>query len=95
MDEFNQLNQSVVNEGLEKKSIGKPLAILVIVAILLIAGLIYVGRKYGLDQPAPAGDTRSVLTETEQAEVLRSLELPPGQPVLTEADKAKILESLE
>lgn len=72
-----------------------PVLILIIAAILIIAGLVYVGRKYG--PPAPgevAGPPAGGLTDAQKAEILKSLQLPPNTPPLTEAQKAEILKSL-
>ena len=79
----------------EKNSYSKPIVLLVIVALVVVAGLIYVGQKYAV----PSGsDTvvgeRVPLTEAEKAAVLDSLRLPPGASRLSQDQKHKILESL-
>ncbi|MBI2097398.1 MAG: hypothetical protein HYT46_00455 [Candidatus Vogelbacteria bacterium] len=68
--------------------------ILVIGLILLAAGLIYLGRKYGAP-PAPEAPAAGGLTEAEKAEILKSLALPPGAKPLTQAEKNEILKSLQ
>ena len=61
--------------------------------ILIVAGLIYIGRQYGAPTeppPTPAGE----LTAAQKAEILKSLQSSPVAP-LTAAQKAEIMESLK
>ncbi|MEK7209019.1 MAG: hypothetical protein AAB677_02050 [Patescibacteria group bacterium] len=70
----------------------KTVVALVIVVVLIVAGLIYIGRRYGapIEPPAtPVGE----LTEAQKAEILKSLKSNPVTP-LTDAQKAEIIKSL-
>src|SRR3989344_7521857 len=71
----------------------KSIISLVIVVILIVAGLIYIGRKYGApieSPPTPVGE----LTAAQKAQILKSLQSSPVAP-LTAAQKAEIMESLK
>ena len=71
----------------------KSVIVLVIVGILIVAGLIYIGRQYGAPTeplPTPVGE----LTDAQKAEIIKSLKSNPIAP-LTAAQKAEIMESLK
>ena len=78
----------------KQSSFPKPIIILVILAILIVAGLVYVGRKYGPSAPGPV-EGPTGLTDAQKDEILKSLQLPPGTKPLTQAEKDEILKSLQ
>lgn len=94
MDQFNAPTSPITppSAGSNEPVSHKSLALLIIILILVVAGLVYLGNRYGRPK-APAEDTTG-LTEAERAEILKSLQLPPGTPPLTPAQKDEIVKSL-
>ena len=92
---MNDLNEIAVPlaEPERRWSRNKSIISLVIVVILIVAGLIYIGRQYGAPSeppPTPVGE----LTAAQKAEILESLKSHPATP-LTEEQRAEILKSLK
>ena len=70
----------------------RPIVILVVIAVILVGAIIWIGNwAINKETVAPPGG----LTDAQKAEILKSLQLPPGTPPMTQAQKDEILKSLQ
>jgi cell division septal protein FtsQ len=70
----------------------RPVVILMVIAVILVGAIIWIGN-WAINKEAvtPPGG----LTDAQKAEIMKSLQLPPGTPPMTQAQKDEIRRSLQ
>ena len=93
MDDLNQIVPPTPIDA-HRRPFNRVALILIIAVILVIAGLVYIGRSAFWQAPPEVTPPSNNLTDAQKAEILKSLAASPKTPPLTDAQKAEILKSL-